>query len=403
MGLGFVGLTTALGFAEKEHSVLGFDTDSARSIELCSGNVSFCEPGLSEALARNIGNNFNVTSTLSKASTDIQAVFICVGTPASDDGSTDLQYVLGAIDNLEPIIKKKSFNGIIVIKSTVPPGSTKNIIIPYLREKDIKVPVANNPEFLREGYCWEDFMNPDRIVCGVDDAAAANILKCLYSDFNAPLIITSLNTAEFTKYLSNNMLASMISFSNEMSIIAKAIGDISIKEAFETLHMDRRWAGSSMKSYVYPGCGFGGYCLPKDLEAMIAHANNYGIKPVLLESVQEINRSMPSFFIEEIIKGNPESIGILGLSFKPGTNDVRDSPAAPIIAALKDKALIYAFDPAANAAFRERYQYTVNYCESADEVCEHAKTVMIVTAWPEFKEIDKRWSDVKFVDGRYMF
>ena len=404
MGLGFVGLTTALGFAEKGHSVLGLDTDTSRTAELASGKVSLFEPGLPEALARNIGKNFNVISTLPKEYTDIQAVFICVGTPCGDDRSTDFKYIYSTLDMLEPLLNSGLFNGVIVIKSTVPPGSTSTKIIPYLRGKGIKTPVVNNPEFLREGYCWEDFMNPDRIVCGTEESGTEDILKTVYNDFNAPVIITSLNTAEFIKYLSNTMLASMISFSNEMSIIAQSIGGISVKQAFETLHMDRRWANASITSYVYPGCGFGGYCLPKDLEAMIEQAKSYGVKPVLLEGVQEVNKSMASFFINTVSADISESIGILGLSFKPKSDDVRNTPAADIISALLNKGYksIYAYDPEAIANFRKEFPFALNYCESADEVCERAKTVLIVTAWQQFKGIDKRWPDVKFVDGRYM-
>jgi len=404
MGLGFVGLTTALGLAEKGHTVLGYDTDTSKTAELASGKVSLYEPNLPEALSRHLGRNFNILTALPEAAVDIQAIFICVGTPCGDDGAVDLRYVFSALDMLEPTLRHDSFNGIIIIKSTVPPGTTKTKIIPYLREKKINVPVVSNPEFLREGYCWNDFMNPDRILCGTEDPAAADVIKAVYKDFNAPIITTSFNTAEFIKYLSNNMLANMISFSNEMSMIANAIDDISVKQAFETLHLDWRWNDAGMRHYVYPGCGFGGYCLPKDLEAMIAHAKNYGITPVLLESVQTVNRSMPSFFANQITADVSENIGILGLSFKPKSDDVRSTPAAEIISSLLKKGYksLYVYDPEAKRTFQKEFSFPVHYCETADEVCERAKTVIIVTAWSQFKGIDKRWPDVKFIDGRYM-
>jgi UDPglucose 6-dehydrogenase len=404
MGLGFVGLTTALGLAEKGHNVLGYDANAAKTAELSSGKVSLYEPNLPEALSRNLGRNFNVLSTLPENAADIQAIFICVGTPCGDDGTADLRYVFSALDMLEPMLKHDSFNGVIIIKSTVPPGTTKTKIIPYLCEKKINTPVVNNPEFLREGYCWEDFINPDRIVCGTEELTAADVIKAIYKDFNAPIVVTSLNTAEFIKYLSNNMLANMISFSNEMSMIANAIGDISVKQAFETLHLDKRWGKAGMRHYVYPGCGFGGYCLPKDLEAMIAQARNYGITPTLLESVQTVNKSMPSFFANQVTADVSEDIGILGLSFKPKSDDVRSTPAAEIISSLLEKGYksLYVYDPEAKKTFQKEFSFSVHYCENADEVCEKAKTVMIVTAWPQFKGIDKRWPDVKFIDGRYI-
>ena len=404
MGLGFVGLTTALGLAEKGHIVFGYDTDSVKLAELAGGKVSLSEPDLNAALLRHLDKNFNILKTPSDAVKNIHAVFICVGTPCDDNGSADLSYIYSSIDMLELLLKSESFNGVIVIKSTVPPGTTKNKIIQYLRGKGITAPVANNPEFLREGYCWSDFINPDRVVCGTEDSNAQDILKTVYKDFNAPIIFTSFNTAEFIKYLSNNMLANMISFSNEMSIIAKTIGDISVKQSFETLHMDRRWANATMKSYVYPGCGFGGYCLPKDLEAMIAQAKSYGITPVILESVQSANQSMASFFVEQIKENTNENIGVLGLSFKPNSDDVRCTPAANIITTLIAKGYksIYAYDPEANTTFQNAYTFPINYCESIDEVCKQVKTIIIVTAWPQFKEIDKKYPDVKFIDGRYI-
>lgn len=404
-GLGFVGLTTALGFAEKGHNVFGFDTDKQKTVELMDGKLTISEPGLTEAISRHLNNNFKVLSALSDFTADIQAIFICVGTPCDANGQADLHYVFNSFGMLKNIIGSDIFNGVIVIKSTVPPSTTKTKIIPYLCEKGISVKVANNPEFLREGYCWDDFMNPDRIVCGAEDFSTENLLRDIYKKFNAPVVFTSLNTAEFIKYLSNNMLANMISFSNEMAMIAQAIGDISVKRAFEILQMDKRWADAPMKSYMYPGCGFGGYCLPKDLQAMIAHAKHSGVSPDILESVQNINQTMPSYFAEQVLSTSGSgNIGILGLSFKPCSDDVRESPAASIITAILNKGYrkIYAYDPVANANFKKAYDFKINYCGSINEVCEGAKTVMIVTAWAEFKGVDKLYPNVKFIDGRYI-
>jgi len=401
LGLGYVGLTTALGLAEKGHKISGFDKSEKITAELAVGHVSISEPGLSDALARHLNIGFTVLSTPPTDLSDFDAVFICVGTPCENSGNTDLRLIFSAIDMLAPELK--SFGGVVIIKSTVPPNTTKTKILPYLRAVGINAPVANNPEFLRETHCWEDFMNPDRIICGAEDAAAQEKLKSIYKGYNAPVIFTSLNTAEFIKYLSNNMLASMISFSNEMSMIADAIGDISIKQAFEALHLDKRWADASMKNYVYPGCGFGGDCLPKDLQAMISHAKSHGVYPAVLESVQNVNNSMASYFAEQVKVDTSESIGILGLSFKPSSSDVRFSPAAAIISALlyKGYSSIYAYDPIANLEFSDKYNFKINYCDNIDEVCKKAKTVIIATAWQQFEGIDKLYPDVNFIDGRY--
>jgi len=327
-----------------------------------------------------------------------------VGTPCDETGQADLQYIFSALDILQPLLKSENFNGVVIIKSTVPPNTTKTKIIPYLRERGITAPVVNNPEFLREGFCWNDFMHPDRIVCGVEDSESENILRELYYDFKAPLVFTSLNTAEFIKYLSNNMLASMISFSNEMSMIADAVGGISVKQAFNALHMDKRWHDSSMKSYVYPGCGFGGYCLPKDLQAMIAQAKSHGLNTRILENIQDVNEFMPEYWVKKITADASENIGILGLSFKPESDDVRNSPALNIVNVLWEKGhkKIYVYDPVANENFQKICKLPVQYCKSIEEVCLNTKTIMITTACKQFKSIDKKYPDVKFIDGRYM-
>ena len=375
---------------------------SKKPQNLTEKNVSLFESGLTKAFARHFGNNFTVYSDPPTDISSFDAVFICVGTPCDEMGRADLRYIYGALDMLN--LQLEQFGGVVVIKSTVPPDTAKTKIIPHLRGKGITAPVVSNPEFLREGCCWKDFINPDRIVCGVDNQRAADVMKSIYRDFDAPVIVTSLNTAEFIKYLSNNMLASMISFSNEMSMIAKEIGDISIKQAFETLHMDRRWNSAPMKSYVYPGCGFGGDCLPKDLQAMISHARSYDISPTLLQSVLAVNNKMTDFFVGQVTADVTENIGILGLSFKYGSDDVRFSPAAGIISALLDKGYrhIYAYDPVANSAFRDNYDFQINYCGSIEEVCKKANTVIITTAWPEFKKANDFFPEVCFIDGRYI-
>lgn len=399
IGLGFVGLTTALGFADKGHIVYGVDNDSHKIDELSKSSINLYEPGLNDALKRNLNKSFNLISVLPENICNIDVVFICVGTPCREDGSVDLSCIFSAIDGLN-----KNFKGLLIIKSTVPPATTKEKIIPYIKHKKLNCSVAVNPEFLREGYSWEDFMNPDRIVCGIEDDTVAEILKSIYRDFNAPVIITTLNTAEYIKYLSNTMLANMISFSNEMSIIANAIGNIFVKQAFEALHADKRWGGAPMKNYVYPGCGFGGYCLPKDLSAMITQAKDYGVEPALLKAIQSINRTMPSFYVSQLMKEKPKNIGILGLSFKPHTNDVRHSPAVPIIKEIINKGCreIYAYDPVSNGAFKQAYPFEIHYCNGADEVCKKTKNVIIITAWEEFKGIDKLFPEVKFIDGRHI-
>ena len=281
---------------------------------------------------------------------------------------------------------------------------------PFLHGKGISgsYSLTNNPEFLREGKCWDDFIQPDRIVCGVQDERAAGVLKDLYHSFNAPIHIVSLNTAEFVKYLSNTLLASMISFSNEMSMIADAIGNINIKQAFQVLHEDKRLNGPGITIYILPGCGYGGYCLPKDTQALAAKAKQYGIVPRILDGVITVNEGMPLFFVDKIITAakNGKSIGILGLSFKPGSDDVRDSAAAKIISLLQKKGFtkIFAYDPEANRNFDALYQFqNIEYLTSKEELCKISDIIVLVTAWEEFKSLNLEFTEKTWIDCRYFF
>jgi len=405
IGLGFVGLTAALGFADKGFNVYGFDIDSNRTIEIKKGIIPFFEPGLNEALNRTLYKNFSITSTVKEAVKDADIVFFCVGTPCGDDGKADLKYLLSAIDS---IINDVPETCIFILKSTVPPGTTQNIIQKYVKDKRNTLLVANNPEFLREGYCWDDFMKPDRIVCGCNenDISVISALRSLYTPFNAPIHFVSLNTAEFIKYLSNSLLASLISFSNEMALIADAAGDINIAKAFKILHQDKRINGSGIRHYIYPGCGYGGYCLPKDTAALSANAKANDYLPDILNSVISLNYKMPSLTAEKIkqkVGDKNKKIGILGLSFKPNSDDVRDSPAAKIISILLEDEYknIYAYDPEAINNFKQVYKININYSISKEDVCDTCDSIAIITTWSEFKDIDKIFPNKQFIDCRY--
>jgi UDPglucose 6-dehydrogenase len=402
-GLGFVGLTTALGFADKGFSVNGFDINENRRVEISRGKLPFFEPGLDDALVRNLGKTFTVTDTAEEAAKTSDVCFFCVGTPANADGSADLTYLLSAIDGALAVASETC---VLVVKSTVPPGTLAKRVEPYIREKGHGNPAAANPEFLREGYCWEDFVNPDRIVCGVTDKAAQELLSQLYAPFNAPVRFVSPSSAEFIKYLSNTLLAALISYSNEMSLIANAVGGIEIANAFHILHEDKRLAGAGINAYIYPGCGYGGYCLPKDTLALKAVSQTNGFEPRILSDVIALNDKMPEYTAQKIINATEnadEKIGILGLSFKPGSDDVRDSSAAKIIKILKEKGYgnIYGYDPLAIDEFRRVYETDITYCSSVNEVCGTCGVIAVVTAWKEFKGLDKAFPNVRWADCRY--
>ena len=412
-GLGFVGLTTSLGFAEYGHIVYGVEINSERLATIKGGQLPFLEPGLDEALLRHLDNRFHPIgiNELEEAVKQSDCVYYCVGTPYGTDGQADLTYLFSALDQTLSVRPTDKYQ-VLVVKSTIPPSTTSQKIIPYLEEKGVNVGkdlgVANNPEFLREGHCWDDFMKADRIVLGVSDERSAEMLRKVYSTINEPIHCVSLNTGEFIKYLSNTLLATLISYSNEMSLVADTIGGIDVATAFRILHEDKRWGGATMTSYVYPGCGYGGYCLPKDTNALYAVANTAGFDAQILKNVINTNDQMPAQIAKKIARvigtDKKHIIGILGLSFKPGSDDVRDTPSAKIIHQLQllGYTNIVGYDPVANDEFERYYaDLAISYANSYEKLVDEADVLVIATAWPEFSNI-KHLTQKPIVDCRYM-
>ena len=406
VGLGFVGLTTALGFAHYGMKVYGIEADEKRRKSINSGNIPFVEPGLEEELKLQLNRNFVLTYNLEDALHECDIVFFCVGTPCKEDGQADLTVLKDAmIDVINKRNRDKKY--LFVIKSTIPPSTTQKNILPFVKEqmKTEEVLIANNPEFLREGHCWDDFINADRIVIGTQNDEAKERLDKIYEPFNIPIYFVDYTTAEFVKYLSNSMLATMISYANEMAVFADSIGGIDIKDAFHILHMDKRWKNCDMKSYVYPGCGYGGYCLPKDTNALYTIAKKNGINMGILGEVIKTNNNMPDRVAESIIKNlEPDSrIGILGLSFKPESDDVRDSVAAKVISELMEDGYtkLFAYDPIAIDNFKEKYDLNITYMNSLEEMDKKVDAYVIVTAWEEFRKL-KNQTKKMVLDYRYM-
>lgn len=407
-GLGFVGLTTALGFADNGIKVYGVEVDLKRIDLLNSGKLPFFEPGLDDALKRNLNKTFFISDNLESAIRESDCVYYCVGTPYGEGGRADLTYLFSAIETTLNHINDDKFR-VLVTKSTIPPTTTSEEIIPFIESKGFNVGVdlgvANNPEFLREGHCWEDFINADRIVLGVCDSKSELILKKLYSSFSCPIFSVSLNTGEFIKYLSNTLLATLISFSNEMSIIADILGDIDVSNAFKILHEDKRWKNANITSYIYPGCGYGGYCLPKDTNAIYSLTQAKGFDAKILKNVIETNENISSIITDKITKNitKDSKIGILGLSFKPESDDVRDSAAARIIEILINRGYtnIFAYDPMAIEEFKKVYSFNIKYCDSKEDIIELSDELVILTAWNEFKDL-KSITKKNIIDCRYM-
>lgn len=407
-GLGFVGLTTALGFAHLGYKVYGIDVDEERKSILKSGKLPFLEPEMEEVLQKHLNNNFIVSDNPKEAIADSEYVFYCVGTPYGKDGSADLTYLFSAIDTTVDAISDEKYR-VLVTKSTIPPSTTAEKILPYVKGKGAVAEhfgVANNPEFLREGHCWEDFIGADRIVLGCNEERSKEMLVKLYEPMQIPIKCVSHSTGEFIKYLSNTLLATMISYSNEMAEIADAIGGINVADAFHILHMDKRWNDCNMTSYVYPGCGYGGYCLPKDTCALYSQAVAKGYEPEILKHVIELNNDRAKTIAQKITKNlsKEKTIGILGLAFKPLSDDVRDTPAARIIREIHALGYdnICAYDPAAMDEFVRHYpDIKIVEKASAKEVYEESDIIAIVTAWEEFREAAS-YGNKELIDCRYI-
>lgn len=409
-GLGFVGLTTALGFSELGHKVYGIEVNPERKATIASGKLPFFEPELDTALVRHLDKQFFLVDQLEQAIAESDVVYYCVGTPYGEDGQADLTYLYGAVEETLKEISDDKFR-VLVTKSTIPPSTTREKIIPFIEKKGVTVGkdlgVCNNPEFLREGYCWDDFMNTDRVVLGTSDEKSAEILRKLYEALKAPVYCVSLNTGEFIKYLSNTLLATLISYANEMSLLADQMGDIDVAEAFKILHMDKRWDDCDMKNYFYPGCGYGGYCLPKDTNALYAVANNKGYSAEILKNVIALNDNMCIHMtdrIEKVVAGKQDcKIGFLGLSFKPNSDDVRDASSAKLMAELKKRNFnnLYGYDPIANEEFEKYHGHLgCQYADSVEELLETADVLVLATAWAQFKGLKEK-TNKTIVDCRY--
>ena len=409
-GLGFVGLTTALCLAEKGYRVKGFECDPARAGRLARGEIPFREPGLGEALVRQArAGRFALADSPVEAAAGAGYAFLCVGTPAGPSGRADLSQLLAVAETLAEAISP-AVQPTVFVKSTVPPGSTAGPVREALEKgglclgRDFHLAAA--PEFLREGLAWEDANRPDRIVAGLANPEAEEPVRRLFGGFDAPLRILTATEAEFVKYLSNSLLATLISFANEQAMLARAVGDIDVAKTFRVLHEDHRWSGrpAGMTSYVFPGCGFGGYCLPKDAQALLSLMREFGLDGEMLAAALRVNEEAKIDAARRISRAAGDTsrpIAILGLSFKPGSDDIRDSSAAGIIGELLSRghSRIMAHDPIAMESYAAAFGHPIEYCPDAAAMTARAEVVALLTAWPEYGELDLAGKNV--VDGRY--
>ncbi|MFW6264935.1 MAG: UDP-glucose dehydrogenase family protein [Bacillota bacterium] len=397
IGTGYVGLVGGVCMADFGNTVINVDIDKEKINKLKAGEIPIYEPGLQEIMDRNIeAGRISFTTNVGKAVKDSEVIFISVGTPPADDGSADLTYVLKVAETIG-----KHMNGykVIVDKSTVPIGTGRKVaevINAQLAERgeSFSFDVVSNPEFLREGKAVYDVMHPDRVVIGTASEKARAILKEVYRPLylnEVPFVFTNLETAEMIKYASNAFLATKISFINELSILCEKVG-ADVQKVAKAMGMD----GRISSKFLHAGPGYGGSCFPKDTKAITRIASEHGIELEVIKAGIAANERQKLYMVEKIEKSLGElkgkKIGVLGLSFKPETDDMRDAPSLTIVPELiKKGASIAAFDPESmeEAVWRLKdYEKNIVYCASEYEVMKGADALVLITEWNQFRRLD---------------
>jgi len=401
IGTGYVGLVTGVCLAELGNNIICVDIDQKKVEMIKNGILPIYEEKLEELFKKNRGR-IKVTSDYKDAVQNTEITFICVGTPSRINGDIDLTFVKDAAKKIgEELMYKEDWH-LIVVKSTVLPGTTVNVVLPILGKSSGKKAgkdfgLAMNPEFLREGIAVKDFLEPDRIVLGCYDEKSKKILKELYKDFDCPIIETTPSTAEMIKYASNAFLATKVSFINEIGNICKKLG-MDAYEVADGIGLDKRIG----RAFLDSGIGWGGSCFPKDTKALIRWSEKIKEELNIVRSAIIVNEKQPLRVIELLKKHLPslkgKTIGVLGLAFKPDTDDVRESRSIPIVEKLLEEgATVKVFDPKAMDNFKKVFPH-ITYCSSAVEVLEGSEAVLILTKWDEFRKID--YSGKIVIDGR---
>lgn len=415
IGTGYVGLVSGTCFAEMGANVTCIDIDHEKIERLHRGIIPIYEPGLEDMVRRNVeAGRLHFATDLKEVINDVEVVFSAVGTPPDEDGSADLKYVLDVARTFGQSINKYT---ILVTKSTVPVGTAAKVreaVSEELRKRgaDIEFDVASNPEFLKEGNAIKDFMTPDRVVVGTDSERARTIMARLYKPFmlsGERMIYTDIPSAEMIKYAANSMLATRISFMNDIANLCELVG--------ADVNMVRKGIGADTrigKKFLYPGCGYGGSCFPKDVKALINTASKAGYEMDVLKAVERVNERQKSILFEKLmrhfnddIKG--KKIALWGLSFKPETDDMREAPALVLIDLMTEAgATVKVFDPIAMNECRRRVGDKVSYAIDMYDAATDADALMLVTEWNQFRI--PSWSVLKkvmngkvVIDGRNIY
>lgn len=415
VGTGYVGLVSGTCLAETGITVTCVDVDATKIQKLNQGGIPIYEPGLAELVARNRANErLFFTTSLQEALVDADVVFIAVGTPPDEDGSADLRYVLGVAREIGELINDYI---VVVTKSTVPVGTNakvKQVIQAELHRRGVAVEfdVASNPEFLKEGDAVNDFMKPDRVVVGVASERAGKVMERLYHAFilnNIPIYFMDIPSAEMTKYAANSMLATRISFMNDIANLCELVG-ANVDAVKQGIGSDSRIG----KKFLNAGCGYGGSCFPKDVKALIRTGDDYGYSMGVLKSVEEVNERQKNVLFRKIhkhyngeLKG--KHFGLWGLSFKPATDDMREAPSLVLISQLLDAgATVTAFDPVAMDECRRKIGDSISYAPQMYDALKDADAMIVVTEWQEFKVpkftyIERALKEKVIFDGRNIY
>ena len=426
LGTGYVGLVSGVCLAEKGHQVVCVDIDPQKVAQTNQGIPVIFENGLEELLKKNISTRFKATTDLARAVKETELSIIAVGTPFNGD-RIDLTYIQEVSRQIGEALKEKREYHVVVVKSTVVPGTTETVVLPIIEKASGKkggadFGVGMNPEFLREGMAVEDFLHPDRIVLGGMDERTLDRLEALYSVFDGVDIVrTTPKTAEMIKYSANSLLATMISFSNEIGNLCLSLGGIDVVDVMKGVHLDKRLSPilpdgrritPQFTTYLEAGCGFGGSCFPKDVKALIAHGKKAGRVMPLLEAVIRVNEDQPRQVLEILERHMPDVKGrrlaILGLAFKPETDDMRESPAIPIVSQLLlAGAKLQAYDPVAQAEAKKLFgDEGITYCDSLAQAVTGMEAVILLTRWQQFHNLADLLAQgdgqVLLIDGRRM-
>jgi UDPglucose 6-dehydrogenase/GDP-mannose 6-dehydrogenase len=422
LGVGYVGLVTGACFAEKGHDVVCIDVDPAKVELINAGKSPIFERGLDELLTRNIGKRLRATLDARQAILDSEITFIAVGTPF-DGQHIDLTYIKESARVIGEVLRDKPGYHVVVVKSTVVPGTTDRVVKPILEQASgkkagVDFGLGMNPEFLTEGEAVSDFMDPDRVVSGGIDKRSQDVLEASYEGFPGLRLRTNNSTAELIKYASNALLANLISFSNEFANLATALGDVDAAEVMRGLHSSRylttvlpsgEQVVPPITSFLMGGCGFGGSCLPKDVSALAAQGRMLGVPVPMLEGTLATNqnqfRQVFRLLGKHFSSLADKRVVVLGLSFRPDTNDMRESPAIPIVKELQAQgARVSAYDPAATHEAQKIFGDSISYAPTLEAALEGVDAIVLVTRWSEFLRVPellkKSGSSPLLVDGR---